>query len=220
MSWTIEHNQGQNDTAIDDLNKAIEEAKGAGIIMLCSASDHGSDFKESYPGSTRSCIRIGAGTENGDKCSWVHKDDFDYCFPGENVPLKTSKDGPVKIYNGSSVATAVAAGSVGLLLYLNKLSAKGRKMSVENKKGNDLTDVVRKALESMCKTSKSTNSRCPRFGDTFGKDFNEFMFMLDRDTFYRNLGQIIDGLKVPRLPSQVLEQLALIKNYRSRTQCQ
>jgi hypothetical protein len=201
MSWTIEHNQGQNDTAIEDLKKAIEEAKRAGIIMLCSASDRGSDFKESLPSSTGACIRIGAGTENGDKCSWVHKEEFDFCFPGENVPLKTSKDGPVKMYNGSSVATAVAAGSVGLLLYLNKLNAKGRKMSVENKRSNDLKNAMKKTLESMCKTSKSTHSRCPKFGDTFGGEFNEFMFMLDRDTFYLKLGQIMDGLKVLRPPS-------------------
>lgn len=203
MSWTIEHNQGQNDTAIDDLKRVIEEAKRVGIIMLCSASDHGSDFKESLPSSTGACIRVGAGTENGDKCSWVHKDDFDFCFPGENVPLRTSKDGPVKTHNGSSVATAVAAGSVGLLLYLNKLNAKWRNMSGENKGANDLKShtSMKKALESMCKTSKSTNSRCPRFGDTFGRDFNEFMFMLERDTFYSKLGRIMDDLKVPRLPS-------------------
>jgi hypothetical protein len=145
------------------------------------------------------CFRIGAGTQNGDKCSWVHKDDIDFCFPGENVPLKTGKDGPVKMYNGSSVATAIAAGSVGLLLYLNKLNARGSVgMSGVSKGANNLKSHsdMKQALESMCKTSKSTNSRCPRFGDTFGSGFNEFMFMLERDRFSAKLGQIMDELKV------------------------
>ncbi|KAI1181216.1 hypothetical protein F4777DRAFT_526353 [Nemania sp. FL0916] len=62
-------------------------------MVVCSASDHGSDAKASLPGSTRKCIRIGASTEDGDKCSWVHDDDYDYCFPGENVPLETGKVG-------------------------------------------------------------------------------------------------------------------------------
>ncbi|GAW26496.1 putative peptidase S8 subtilisin kexin [Rosellinia necatrix] len=123
MSWTIEPNDGQNDAGIEQLRAAISKAESNGITMLCSASDQGSDAKASLPTSTQKCIRVGAGTENGDKCSWVHGDDYDYCFPGENVPLKTGRDGLVKMYSGSSVATAIAAGSVGLLLYLDKLIA-------------------------------------------------------------------------------------------------
>src|SRR5690348_917126 len=106
------------------------------------------------------------------------------------------------MYNGSSVTTAIAAGSVGLLLYLNKLNARGSGgmsgVSGVSKVANNLKSHsdMKQALESMCKTSKSTNSRCPRFGDTFGSGFNEFMFMLERDRFFAKLGQIMEELKV------------------------
>ncbi|KAK4452495.1 hypothetical protein QBC34DRAFT_26249 [Podospora aff. communis PSN243] len=200
MSWTIERNQGQNDSAIDELSNAIIEAERDKIIMLCSASDQGSDSKGSLPGSTQKCIRIGASTEHGDKCSWVHKDDFDFCFPGENVPLETNKDGVVKMFNGSSVATAIAAGAVGLLLYLNRLDMKRRIGVVGDKEGaiNDLKghSAMVKALTSMCTTTKTTNDKCPRFGATFGEGkFNEFMFLLQRDKFFEKLNQIMSAMK-------------------------
>ncbi|KAJ3579865.1 hypothetical protein NPX13_g694 [Xylaria arbuscula] len=197
MSWTIEPNDGQNDAGISQLRTAISRAETNGITMLCSASDQGGDAKASLPTSTQKCICIGAGTENGDKCSWVHGDDYDYCFPGENVPLKTGRDGLVKMYSGSSVATAIAAGSVGLLLYLNKLIA--REAGEGEMKGvNNLgrREQITRALNTMSASSKSTNSRCPRFGNAFGDQFNEFEFQLNRDRFFSTLGQIMDGLKL------------------------
>ncbi|KAI1420105.1 hypothetical protein F5Y12DRAFT_161904 [Xylaria sp. FL1777] len=196
MSWTIEPNDGQNDAGIEQLRAAISKAETNGITMLSSASDQGSDAKASLPTSTQKCIRIGAGTENGDKCSWVHGDDYDYCFPGENVPLKTGRDGLVKMYSGSSVATAIAAGSVGLLLYLNKLIAT-EASGGETKGVNNLgrLEQITRALNSMSASSKSTNSRCPRFGNAFGDQFTEFEFQLNRERFFAKLEQIMDGLK-------------------------
>ncbi|KAI0442366.1 hypothetical protein F4803DRAFT_551238 [Xylaria telfairii] len=197
MSWTIERNIGQNDAGIEQLTAAIDEAERAKIIMLCAASDQGSDSKASLPGSTQKCIRIGASTEHGDKCSWLHNDDYDYCFPGENVPFKTGREGLVKLCNGSSAATAIAAGSVGLLLYLNNLVAKERGIVSDMKRSNDMKsrEAIIKCLDSLCRSSKSSNSKCPRFGNTFGNDFNEFMIIFERDVFFQKLGQIMDDLK-------------------------
>ncbi|KAI0502784.1 hypothetical protein F5B22DRAFT_47150 [Xylaria bambusicola] len=115
--------------------------------------------------------------QNGDKCSWVHGDDYDNCFPGENVPLKTGRDGLVKMYSGSYVATAIAAGSVGLLLYINKLIAK--EVGEDEIKGVNnprRRERITRALNSMSASSKSTNSRCPQF--------SEFEFQLNQDMFF------------------------------------
>lgn len=142
MSWTIETNSGQNDKGIKDLGAAITDAYAEKIIMLCSASDQGSGSKLSYPGATKKCIRIGAATEGGNRCSWVHKDEVDFIFLGENVAMKIGHDTPTKLHNGSWVATAIAAGSAGLLLYLNRLAAKGR--GTYNKNWvNDLREMGR-----------------------------------------------------------------------------
>ena len=146
-------------------------------------------------GRLKQCIRIGAATESGDRCSRVHKDDVDFVFTGENVPLKTGNDSPAKLHDGSSVVTAIAAGSAGLLLYLNKLTAKG---NGQNSSWIDLRehDMMMKAFTTM---SRVTNNNCPRFSHYFNNKFTELAFKMNPDKFYDTLRRIMDKIKVSKL---------------------
>jgi hypothetical protein len=194
MSWTIELIPNHNDKEIEDLKKAVDEAYRNNIIMLCSASDQDSASPAScYPGSTRKCIKIGAATESGDRWSLVNEQDVDFIFPGENVPVKPNNDSPAKPYNGSSVATAIAAGSAGLLLYLDKLDSN---INSDSKSTNDFQEdeAMRQAFGTMC----LSNTKCPRFGDYFGK-FSEIEFNTDLEGFSQKLGETVDHIKVSNL---------------------
>jgi len=120
MSWTI-------DSTTEDPNKAIAAAENQNILMFCSASDHGSTSSDNcYPASSKKCIRIGAATVFGDKCSWV-PDQYDFLLPGKNIPFKWEcQDGVSSWYeSGSSLATALAAGLAGLLLYCDRAVNEG-----------------------------------------------------------------------------------------------
>ncbi|KAI1824956.1 hypothetical protein F4861DRAFT_538412 [Xylaria intraflava] len=121
MSWTIDGTSTPaND--ISAFEAAIAEAKKQKILMFCSTSDHGSISSDNYwPAKSNECIRIGAATALGDRCTWV-PDQYDYLLPGKHVPFKWKRqDGVTSWYEtGSSLSTALAAGLAGLLLYCDR----------------------------------------------------------------------------------------------------
>lgn len=122
MSWTIERSS-KPPKEIDDLTTALQNANSKGILMLCAASDQGSSTSlVCYPASSGNCIRVGACTDTDDRCDWVHQHDFDILLPGENVPLDLRIDTLPTEHSGSSVATAIASGLAGLILYLAQYS--------------------------------------------------------------------------------------------------
>ena len=117
-------------TSIEDgpgtgaLNVALGKAQAAGILMFCSCIDRGASAADNtYPGKSNCCIKIGAATASGEKLPWVSGDKSEFLLPGENVqPAEAdawshSQSGPF----GSSIATALAAGLAGVLLYCNRL---------------------------------------------------------------------------------------------------
>ncbi|KAJ8130647.1 hypothetical protein O1611_g2983 [Lasiodiplodia mahajangana] len=121
MSWAID---GTTAEAKDILafEAAIAEAKKQNILMFCSTSDHGSISSDNYwPAKSNECIRIGAATALGDKCTWV-PDQYDYLLPGKHIPFKWQRqDGVSSWYEtGSSLSTALGAGLAGLLLYCDR----------------------------------------------------------------------------------------------------
>lgn len=137
MSWTIESSVEQGE--VGRLGHEIEEARKAGIIMVCSFSDQGnnSSLENSFPGAWKTaCWTIGAATAMGDVCTWVDRKKVDFLFPGEQIVVdqKSSRAanassgagnpaGPTaaKAESGSSISTALAAGTVAMLLFLTQL---------------------------------------------------------------------------------------------------
>lgn len=137
ISWTI-HNlaasdtqpsYGQNGDAIEALKKAINRAKKHGILIFCSASD---DIKKKgtdtlpYTLATDYIFRIGAADAYGwsDKSTEDHRA-INFFLPGNKVVddhnprLFLTEE--LKYRDGSSIATALAAGLASLVLYLVNL---------------------------------------------------------------------------------------------------
>jgi len=124
MSWTIET---PGEEAPGPLKTAVEAAKKNGIVMFCSASDQGgSSSNQCWPGAFEdTCIRIGSCSSADTPSAWVQHELIDFLLPGENI-LVTDRDGTPQPQEGSSFATAVAAGLGGVLIFLYRLLRRTR----------------------------------------------------------------------------------------------
>lgn len=113
MSWSLRRS-AQNEEDIESLEKEIRRAAEAKIIMYCAAEDqfqYGGDQKI-LPGDsdTRAIKTVGSAREGGDKSDFVNVDQVKYLIPGEEVLPDSKKE-------GSSAATALAAGVAALVLW-------------------------------------------------------------------------------------------------------
>lgn len=122
MSWSI-HSNGRTYSALE---AALLEAVREHILMFCSSIDEGPTAPDNtYPGKEQNCIKIGAATGNGTKLSWVSEAKSDFFLPGEAIQTSDMKvwgQTQAGVF-GSSVATAVAAGLAGSLIYCERLLA-------------------------------------------------------------------------------------------------
>jgi hypothetical protein len=116
MSWTI--GADSDDEGLKRLNDAVEEAAKRNILMFCAASDEGVRLDTSFPGQSPSCFKIGAATTWGTahKSVGTSNNRIDYIFPGHHVRTTATAPDKTNFSNGSSVATALAAGLVALIL--------------------------------------------------------------------------------------------------------
>jgi len=120
MSWTIESSSTAPD--IEDFRKAIKDAAAKNIILLCAFSDQGNVSSTScFPGAFDETMTIGAATSLGHPCTWVDKSQVDLLFPGEHIIVEQKPGPSSRAESGSSLATALAAGMVALLLHLTQL---------------------------------------------------------------------------------------------------
>lgn len=105
------------------LEEAIKAAAQANIIMFCSASDDiQAGGKDSLPfrAAPDYIFRIGAAPAQGQRDP--HSEDtnhISYFFPGNQVaePWNPRSADTVRYHDGSSVATALAAGLASLIIY-------------------------------------------------------------------------------------------------------
>ncbi|EWC43894.1 hypothetical protein DRE_01246 [Drechslerella stenobrocha 248] len=153
------------------LTRAIKVAKDKNIILFASASDQGSaSSRHCYPARAGGCITIGAATETGEMCAWVHPSQAKFCCPGVDVPFKKANETP-KQQSGSSVATALAAGLAGLLLFCDRLLYKEK--SILRSKRTMIT-----AFENL---ATGTDKQFPRVDDFFKRDLNTLDSWLNLD---------------------------------------
>lgn len=130
MSWTIRAtvapgSNSSEDSSVTALRHAIDKAQKKGILMFCSASDN---FQQSstdslpYNQAPSDIFRIGAAglsgerdgaTEEHEKISWF--------FPGKQVAedINPRQAQVLRYHDGSSVATALAAGLASLVIYMS-----------------------------------------------------------------------------------------------------
>ncbi|KAK6863507.1 hypothetical protein PG995_000035 [Apiospora arundinis] len=124
MSWTVSKN------CSDRLRKHITRTHDANLLMFTSSCDGGHFRDDTWP-----FFRIGAATAEGTPFRWAGSaDDLDYILPGVDVAKENPKTRPKKESQygetlasmrpetGSSVATALAAGTAAMLLTCVKMA--------------------------------------------------------------------------------------------------
>ncbi|KAL9120735.1 MAG: hypothetical protein Q9187_002705 [Circinaria calcarea] len=129
----------------DNLRNACAEAADAGIILLCSTHDEGSNIDEAWPAAYRDTITITACDEFGELLRPT-KQGYDYTIRGQEVaagvvPFLKSDDR----ISGSSVATAIAAGLSSLTLSCDRLAHSGKMYTGQD----DKRKVIRHHLKAM-----------------------------------------------------------------------
>lgn len=115
MSWSLLQTK-INESATEKLGKAINKATDTEnrVIAYCSTNDKGvfDSSKKLYPqeSNTKGIKTIGSADTDGNKSKFVNGTRIDYLCPGEDLP-------ELKDINGSSAATALAAGLAALILW-------------------------------------------------------------------------------------------------------
>ncbi|KAF5965867.1 intracellular serine protease [Fusarium coicis] len=103
------------------LENAVVEAANAKILMFCSAKAKGVHNAPTYPSkATTKIFTIGAANSSGASVDYVgNASELSYTLPGDKVEVDSGpgRRTPPEIVDGSSVATALAAGLAGLILY-------------------------------------------------------------------------------------------------------
>lgn len=126
MSWTIVET-ARNAAELQDLKRAISEARDARILMFGASSDQGWNSSSTpYPAKHEGVICIGAAKGSGHAEDFAEKD-ADYFFPGGSLGISLQQQPreqmqPQQMASGSSIATALAAGLTSLILYCVKIS--------------------------------------------------------------------------------------------------
>src|SRR3954464_7564907 len=123
MSWTFSQ-EGSVKQQRDEFESAILAAAKNKIILFNSLNDKKTaDINNFFPLCYTEVIRIGSANDYGDKADFSKRGAAHYLFPG--VAVKFSKtngkekgtEEEEKGMNGSSLATAFAAGLAGLIIY-------------------------------------------------------------------------------------------------------
>lgn len=214
ISWTI-HNLatsntkppgGRNGDAIEALKTAINRAKKHGILIFCSASD---DIKKKgadtlpYTQAKDYIFRIGAADAYGwsDKLTEDHRT-IDYFLPGnqvaDDVNPRLNLAEELKYRDGSSIATAFAAGLASLLLYLVNLVKIHHTDHTGNaqrlKKYGDLLrtrDGLKRAFENIITDENYRDKKFLPVWDLFGSRAKE---ILDKSKDISSKWDLLDEL--------------------------
>jgi len=116
MSWSIEETSDDQKIDLDHLKLALTTAASKNIILFCATSDKGNATPDKlYPGCcVPNILRIGASTSTGEVSALVRSRNVDFIFPGEGVEISIDRK---RTADGSSIATALAAGMAAMLLH-------------------------------------------------------------------------------------------------------
>lgn len=124
-AWTIKP-PSPDDDPDDEVRRlfadAVRRAQHNDVLMLCSASDEGQHGDNNYPHAALPdyTFRVGAARWTGANAEYVDPRDISFSLPGDDVPLRNMDYDekyfqPFDVHKGSSIATALAAGLVGLV---------------------------------------------------------------------------------------------------------
>ncbi|KAM0254704.1 hypothetical protein ACHAQJ_006485 [Trichoderma viride] len=180
MSWTIDPPEDEEERRF--LDAAIVEAANADILMFASCSDKGAKNNATYPSkATTKIFTIGAATASGAADPWVgNLGNINFTFPGTKVEMdgpRSSTDISSREVTGSSVATALAAGLAGLVLYCVQIRLLLASDQEKIKARRDFQllkkhDHMMKALKDIGTTEES-NHKFIEVWEVFGKKVEE-----------------------------------------------
>ena len=124
MSWTIEEND-ENEDGLRKMKAALDRASKKDILLFCSAKDISGAWSGNpgYPqNSNVPMFCVGGATLNGKRSEKVGDQPVDILCP-EYFPDSRPRGSPDAAGSaGSDIATALAAGVAGLLLYCISLT--------------------------------------------------------------------------------------------------
>lgn len=141
----------------DALTAAIETATGRmGIVMLCSTADDGNNYQVVYPASHPSVLAIAACNAFGKVTQWSNQTAANFVFQGEDIVTTVRKgaDGRAQV-SGSSVATAMAAGAVSLIMACHRINEQVQR----SRRGRQTNVVVQQILGTRMMENTATESR-------------------------------------------------------------
>lgn len=179
MSWTIDPPEDEEERRLLDL--AIGTAASENILLFCSASDKGAKSSETYPSkATKKIFTIGAATSSGMADPWVgNLGNINFTFPGTKVEMDGPRtdDSSSREVSGSSIATALAAGLAGLVLYCVQVRLLLATDHEKQKARRDFQllkqhDFMMKALKDIGTTEES-NHKFIEVWEVFGKKVEE-----------------------------------------------
>lgn len=175
MSWTID--APENEEERRDLENAVIEAANADILMFCSATDKGAKQTATYPSKAapNKVFTIGAANAHGASVDYVgNLTNINYTFPGDKVevdggPARTTSQ---EIVDGSSVATALAAGLAALILYCVQVRVLLAPNDQKEKARSDFKKVkkyegMRQAFKAI-ETTEESNHKFLKVWEMFG----------------------------------------------------
>lgn len=124
-----------------DLLSEIENATGKGdIVMLCSTADDGDNYQVVWPANHKSVLAIAACNAYGKVTQWSTKTNTKYIFQGDNI-LTTVSDREIRA-SGSSVATAMAAGAVSLIISSHRMFELSRGSIMTQRRRNVVVEQI------------------------------------------------------------------------------
>ncbi|UKZ82570.1 hypothetical protein TrVFT333_010362 [Trichoderma virens FT-333] len=137
----------ENTTELTNLGRQIQQAAAANILLYCAAADWDSYSGGTEPHPHKSDIGpirvVGSATDAGRVSQFVNPQSVHYLFPGE---ITTGVDD----LKDNSVATAVAAGFAGLILWCFAYQHPGR---AENDYKGPNADEMHKIFKALQKKS-------------------------------------------------------------------
>lgn len=118
MSWTYKTG-GADPKQLKDFQTAVNEAV---VKTWCASTLSMTNWRmriSDSPLSNDAIIRICSATKSSEKTDQGKFRAADYLFPGQDIPI--AGDNKNQNSSGSSVATALAAGLAGVILYTQRL---------------------------------------------------------------------------------------------------
>lgn len=176
MSWTID--PPENEIEKRDLEDAVVNAANANILLFCSAMDKGARQTDTYPSKAmpNKIFTIGAANASGASVDYVgNLANINYTFPGDKVEID---GGPAKtvaqeVADGSSVATALAAGLAALVLYCVQVRVLLASSHEKDRARRDFqqlkTHEGMKRAFSAIETTEESNHKFLKVWEVFGK---------------------------------------------------